>query len=95
MYEKTYTYKQGEIRTRLEYDQDIESPDEMGDSMIVTYWSVFQGDNTGRKYRHSNTGIIKDLQDDPELEPEAAIETWLADHSGDSGKLLSCGHTVR
>jgi len=31
MYEHTYTYQQGEIRTRLEYDESPESPDEMGD----------------------------------------------------------------
>lgn len=31
MYEETYTYKEGEIRSRLEYDESPESPDEMGD----------------------------------------------------------------
>lgn len=31
MYDHTYTYKEGEIRTRLEYDESSESPDEMGD----------------------------------------------------------------
>jgi hypothetical protein len=31
MYDQTYTYQQGEIRTRLEYDEYPESPDEMGD----------------------------------------------------------------
>lgn len=65
------------------------------DSLIITLWSVIPGDTTGRKYRHYNTGILRELQKDPELEPEAAIETWLANHAGDSGKLLSCGHKVR
>jgi hypothetical protein len=37
MYDHTYPYKEGEIRTRLEYDQDAESPDEMGDCEPVFF----------------------------------------------------------
>lgn len=48
MYEEVYTYTEGEIRTRLEYDESPESPDEMGDCE-PTFFRAKRGHDLTRK----------------------------------------------
>lgn len=65
------------------------------DSLVVEYDSRIQGTRTGSRYRFEGTGLLGAIQADEELDPETAIDEYIARADISYAKCLNRGCEVQ